>query len=139
MVGGGFDDASAQRRHYGGEPEQSAAIPVMDMALGLAWGLALAAGPALIFPALRMDGGGCLVDVMMNGSVAVHVHVSMDLQRRDLLGDFIEAIGRNGTIRECERNRRHDDAGKVDQRDEGRDAAPCPACHNSKHRIATLD
>jgi hypothetical protein len=135
MVGGGFDNASAQCRHYGGEPEQSAAIPVMGMALGLA----LAAVPALIFLALAMDGGGGLVDVLMNGSVTVDVNVNMDLQSCDLLGDFIEAIGRGGTIRECERNRRRDDACKVDQRNKGRDAASRQACHNSKHRITALD
>jgi hypothetical protein len=78
---------------------------------------------------------------MMNGSVAVHMDVNMnlDLQSRDLLGDLIEAIGRGGTIRECERSRRRDDAGKIDQRDQARDAATCPAGHNSKHRITTLD
>ena len=79
-------------------------------------GMTLAAGPTLALLAPALNGGArCLVDVMMNGSVAVHVNV--DLRSCDLLGDFIEAIGGDGTIRERESNRRHDDAGKVNQRD----------------------
>ena len=68
---------------------------------------------------------------MMNRSVAADVNMFMnmtlDLQSGDLLRDVIETIGRDGTIRECERNRRQDDAGKVEQRDKARETASCPA------------
>ena len=89
-------------------------------------GMTLAAGSALTVLARALD-GGALVGVMMNGSVGVDVNmivnVALDMESRDLLGDLIEAIGRNGAVRTRERNRRHDDAGKVDQRDKARDAA----------------
>ena len=78
---------------------------------------------------------------MMNRSVAVHVNmlfdVTLDLHSRNLPGDLVEAIGRDGAIRECERNRRQDDAGKVEQRDKARDTASCPAGWNSKHHPVT--
>src|SRR5580693_5233108 len=101
-------------------------------------GMTLAAGPDLTLLALALNGGArCLVDVMMNGPVAMDVNMlvnmTRDLQRRDLLGDFIEAIGRDGAVRAGKRQRRHDDASKVGQRDQGRDAASCPAGRNSKH------
>ena len=77
----------------------------------------------------------------MNRSVAVDVNmiVTLNLQSCDLLGDFIEAIGRDGTVSAGERNRRHDDASKIDQRDQPRDAASCPAVRNSKHPITAPD
>lgn len=78
---------------------------------------------------------------MMNRSVAVHVNmlldVTLNLQSRNLLGDLVEAKGRNGTVRERKRNRRHDDAGKVEQRYQACDTASCPAGWNSKHHPVT--
>ena len=125
MVGSRFGDGTTQCRQHSREPEQSAATRIM--------GVPLAAHSAC-FPALALNGGGCiLVDVMMSRSVAVHVNV--DLKRRDLLGNFVETIGRDGTVRERQRNRRHDDARKVSQRHKGRNAACSPAGHHSKHRI----
>jgi hypothetical protein len=98
------------------------------------------AGPALSLPVLaRDDCARRLVDVMMNGSVAVHVNMNLDLRRRDLPGDFIEAIGRDGTVGECKRRRRHEDAGKVGQRDKTPYAPCCPAGQDSKHRITAFD
>jgi hypothetical protein len=133
MVGGRLVDGTAQARQHGDESERSAAAPIMGMGLGMTL-----AGPAFSLPVLARS--GCarrLVDVVMNGSVAVHVN--MDLRRRDLPGDFIEAIGRDGTVRECKRRRRHEDAGKVGERDNTRYAPCCPAGEDSKHRITAFD
>jgi hypothetical protein len=134
MVGGRFGDRGAQDRQHGGEAERSAAIPVMRMSLRMT----LVA--ALIVLALALNGGAsCLVDMVMNGPVAVDVIVDPGLQSRDLLGDFIEAIRRDGTIRERQRNRRHQDARQVKQRHKSGDAASYLAGRDSKHSITALD
>lgn len=52
MVGGRLVDGAARCRQHGGEPEQSAAIPVMGMALGMTL-----AAPAFTLLALVLKGG----------------------------------------------------------------------------------
>jgi hypothetical protein len=109
----------------------------------MTWRVTLAAaGAAAILLALALGDGACrLVDVVVNGAVGVDVDVlvALDLQRRHLLDDFIEAIGRDGAICEGQRSRRHHNASKVKQRHKSGDAASYPAGRNSKHRLTALN
>jgi hypothetical protein len=107
------------------------------------WRVTLAAaGAAVTLLALALGDGAChLVDVVVNGAIGVDVDVlvALDLQRSDLLDDFIEAIGRQGAIRERQRSRRHHNASNVKQRHKSSNAASYPAGRNSKHRLTALD
>jgi hypothetical protein len=100
--------------------------------------LILAASPVSILLARAGNGGACcLVDVMVHGSVAVDVNVAW--RGSDLRGDLIEAIGSDGAVRECKSNRRHEDAGQVNERDKAREPAYCVAGQDSKHRTTAFD
>jgi hypothetical protein len=124
--------SDVRRRQHCGETEQSAAVPVM----GVATGLAVVTGPALSVAAIALDGSARrLVQVMMHSSVRMHVHG----RSSDLRSNFIEAVGRGRPAPERERKRRHDDARKVNQRGQGRSAPSRQAGQNSKHRVTALD
>lgn len=148
MIGDAVDGTVIQCGEHANEPERAAAIGVVGARMGMR--VATSGGPALFFilrmKILRMKRTTGMV-VHVRRSVTVHMHVrrpvtvhmhvrrALGLQGSDLAGDFIEAIGRDGVRDQRQRHRRHDHAGKVEQRRNGRGTPSVPAGENPKHRL----
>jgi hypothetical protein len=118
-----FANESGQAGENGRKPEGAAAIRIVRV-LVMMW-RALAAVVVLVRGLLIMIG------VMVHGPVRVNVDMGLDLRlglrERDLLGDLIEAIGRDGAIGDGERQRGRNQPGEIQESNGDPDATPCPA------------
>jgi hypothetical protein len=127
MERGWLRHAAARGRQNGREPEGSATIRVMCMTMG--------AGRILAPLASLLQGvGRLLIDVVMDGSVGVNMN--MNVNGRNLFGDFIEAVGRGGAVPKSQGSRGHKNAGHVGQRHKPRrQAALVQTGQGSEHAV----